>query len=69
VHAQVSVRFSNVYYQTSDLNNNRGDASVALVRSLSATSNVSLNVAAERVLYQDERRQSRLHDAGGLPAL
>jgi hypothetical protein len=53
VHAQVSVRFSNVYYQTSDLNNNRGDASVALVRSLSATSNVSLNVAAERVLYQD----------------
>jgi hypothetical protein len=53
VHAQVSVRFSNVYYQTSDLNNNRGDASVALVRSLSATSNVSLNIAAERVLYQD----------------
>jgi len=53
VRAQVSVRFSNVYYQTSDLNNNRGDASVALVRSLSATSNVSLNVAAERVLYQD----------------
>jgi hypothetical protein len=53
VHAQISARFSNVYYQTSDLNNNRGDASVALVRSLSATSNVSLNVAAERVLYQD----------------
>jgi hypothetical protein len=53
-HAQVSVRFSNVYYQTSDLNNNRGDASVSLVRSLSATSNISLNVAAERVLYQDD---------------
>jgi len=53
LHAQVSARFSNVYYQTSDLDNNRGDASVALVRSLSATSNVSLNVAAERVLYQD----------------
>jgi hypothetical protein len=52
-HAQISARFSNVYYQTSDLNNNRGDASVALVRSLSATSNVSLNVAAERVLYED----------------
>jgi len=53
LHGQVSVRFSNVYYQTSDLNNNRGDASVALVRPLSATSNVSLNVAAERVLYND----------------
>jgi hypothetical protein len=53
VHAQVSARFSNVYYQTSDLNNNRGDASVALVRSLSATSNVSLNVAAGRILYDD----------------
>jgi hypothetical protein len=53
VHAQVSARYSNVYYQTSDLNNNRGDASVALVRSLSATSNASLNVAAERVLYDD----------------
>jgi len=52
-HAQVSVRFSNVYYQTSNLENNRGDASVALVRSLSATSNLSLNVAAERVLYDD----------------
>ncbi len=53
VQAQVSARFSNVYYQTSDLENNRGDASVALVRSLSATSNVSLNVAAERVLYDN----------------
>jgi hypothetical protein len=54
VHAQVALRVSNVYYQTSDLNNNRGDASFALVRSLSATSNVSANVAAERVLYQDD---------------
>lgn len=51
--AQVSARFSNVYFEKSDLENNRGDASVALVRSLSATSNVSLNVAAERVLYHD----------------
>jgi hypothetical protein len=53
-HAQVSVRLSNVYYQTSDLNNNRGDASLALIRALSAASNISLNVAAERVLYQDD---------------
>lgn len=54
VHAQVALRVSNVYYQTSDLNNNRGDASVSLVRSLSATSNISANVATERVLYQDD---------------
>lgn len=53
MHAQVSVRYSNVYYQTSDLNNKRGDASVALVHALSASSNVSLDVSAERVLYDD----------------
>jgi Putative beta-barrel porin 2 len=53
MHVQLSVRYSNAYYETSDLNNNRGDASVALVRSLSATSNVSLNASAERVLFSD----------------
>jgi hypothetical protein len=53
LRAQMALRYSNVYYQKSDLNNNRGDASVGLIRSLSALSNVSLNVGAERVDFQD----------------
>ena len=52
-HAQISLRYSNVYYQTSDLNNNRGDADISLIRSLSATSNGSVNVGAEEVRYED----------------
>ena len=53
LRAQVSLRYSDVYYQKSDLNNNRGDASLALIRSLSASSNVSLDVAAERIDFQN----------------
>lgn len=53
LHAQVSVRYSNVSYQLDDLNNNRGDAAVALVHPLSASSNLSFNVNAERVSYDD----------------
>jgi hypothetical protein len=50
---QLSARYSKVSYQLNDLNNNRGDASVALVHPLSASSNVSLNASAERVVYDD----------------
>lgn len=53
LHAQLSARYSKVSYQISDLDNNRGDASVALVHSLSTNSNVSLNIDAERVRYED----------------
>src|ERR1700733_1086726 len=53
LHAQLSARYSKVSYQISDLDNNRGDASVALVHPLSTNSNVSLNVDAERVRYED----------------
>jgi len=60
LHAQMSVRYSKVSYQLhnnflqlNDLNNNRGDASLALVHPLSATSNASLNASAERVSFDD----------------
>jgi len=60
LHAQLSVRYSKVSYQLNnnsqqldDLNNNRGDASLALVHPLSATSNASLNASAERVSFDD----------------
>ena len=53
VRTQVSLRYSDVYYQKSDLDNNRGDASVGLIRSQSPNSNISLNVEAERVDFQD----------------
>jgi hypothetical protein len=60
LHAQMSVRYSKVSYQLNnnafhldDLNNNRGDASFALVHPVSATSNASLNVSAQRVSYDD----------------
>jgi hypothetical protein len=52
-HAQLSLRYSNVYYQLSDMNNNRADADISLIHSLSASSNVSLNVGGERVDYED----------------
>jgi len=60
LHAQMSLRYSKVSYQLNnnifqldDLNNDRGDASLALIHPLSATSNASLNVSTERVSYDD----------------
>jgi putative beta-barrel porin BBP2 len=53
LHALLSARYSRVSYQLNDANNNRGDASAALVHPLSANSNASVNVSAERVSYDD----------------
>jgi len=73
LHALLSGRYSKVSDQLDDLNNNRGDASAALVHPLSATSNVSLDASIERVNYDGDvespdytTRQGYLHyDAQG----
>jgi hypothetical protein len=73
LNAQFSGRYSKVSYQLDDLNNNRAAGSAALVHPLDATSNASLNVATERVSYDDSvanpdytTRQGYLHyDAQG----
>lgn len=60
LHAQMSLRYSKVTYQLNnnffhldDLNNDRGNGSLALVHPLSATSNASLNASVERVSFAD----------------
>lgn len=46
-------RYSNVTYQTSDLDNNRVDGTVAIVENLSAASSLSANAGVETVRYQN----------------
>jgi hypothetical protein len=50
---RLSGRYSNVTYQTSDLVNNRADGTFAIVENLSASSNLSGNVAVESIRYRD----------------
>jgi hypothetical protein len=53
LQAQLSALYSKVSYQTSDLDNNRSDASVGLVHPLSTTSDIALRAATEKVSYSD----------------
>jgi hypothetical protein len=53
LQAELAARYSRVWYQTSDLDSNQADASVALVHPLSATSNLSVHAESERVRYVD----------------
>jgi hypothetical protein len=50
----LSGRFSDVSYQTSDLDNKRGDGSFAIVDKFGASSSLSANLGVESVRYQDD---------------
>ena len=49
----LSARYARVQYQTSPLNSNRAQGSIAVGEQLSASSSVSLNADSERVLFAD----------------
>ena len=49
----LSARYSNVQYETSPFNSNRGLASLAVGRDISAGASVSLNTDFERVMFQN----------------
>jgi hypothetical protein len=50
---RLSGRYSNVYYQTSDLDNNRLDGTFAIVERMSASTTISANAGIESIRYQD----------------
>ena len=50
---RLSGRYSNVAYQTSDLNNNRLDGTLAILETFSAFNTLSADVGVESIRYQD----------------